>query len=130
MTYTDITSLTERERAIEDKSALLAATLDNMDQGMIVLDSGLRIRSWNGRVVELLNLPDDCLRAGMPAADLIRYLGRRMGQTPEESSARSKPASRNFAAASSACLGGRDARRPGHRAAQPADARWRRGRYL
>ena len=84
VTYADITELKQRERALEEKSSLLAATLDNMDQGMLVLDAAMNIKSWNGRVVELLNLTADTLRVGMPAGDLVRVLGLRMGQAAEE----------------------------------------------
>ena len=84
LTYTDVTALTERERALEEKGALLAATLDNMDQGILAFDAGLNIRSWNERVVELLNLPRDFIRIGMNAADLIGYLGKRSGKPQDE----------------------------------------------
>ncbi|MGH6982455.1 MAG: PAS-domain containing protein, partial [Stellaceae bacterium] len=84
VTYADITELAERERALEEKGSLLAATLDNMDQGMLVLDTDMKIKSWNGRVIELLNLTANTLRVGMPAADLVRQLGQRMGQSSDE----------------------------------------------
>jgi signal transduction histidine kinase len=84
VTYADITALTERERALEEKGAHLSAVLTSMDQGMLVLDSETNIRTWNERVVELLNLPPDWLRVGMPAAELIRLLGKRLGQSPTE----------------------------------------------
>ncbi|HXE16249.1 MAG TPA: PAS-domain containing protein [Stellaceae bacterium] len=84
VTYADITELKLRESALEEKGALLSATLDNMDQGMLVLDADMKIRSWNGRVVELLNLTHDTLHVGMPARDLVRRLGERMGQAADE----------------------------------------------
>jgi PAS domain S-box-containing protein len=78
LTFTDITALTERERALEEKSALLTAALDNMDQGMIVLDANLNVRGWNNHAVELLALPPDFVRAGMPLTDLIRFMSKRI----------------------------------------------------
>jgi signal transduction histidine kinase len=84
VTYSDITVLAEREQALQEKSAHLSAALSSMDQGMLVLDSQTNIRGWNERVVELLNLPSDCLRVGMPAAELIRFLSIRLGQSRGE----------------------------------------------
>ncbi len=84
LTYTDITALTERERALEEKSAYLSAVLGSMDQGMLVLDKKNTIQTWNNRAIELLNLPGDSLRVGMPAAELIRLLSIRLGQSPAE----------------------------------------------
>jgi signal transduction histidine kinase len=83
LTYTDITALTGRERALEEKSALLSATLANMDQGMLVLDADLTIRVWNQRLAELLALPPDLIHAGIPAGELVRYMGVRSGRDPK-----------------------------------------------
>jgi signal transduction histidine kinase len=84
LTYTDITALTERERALEEKSTHLSAVLGSMDQGVLVLDREIKIQTWNDRVLELLNLPFGSLRVGMPAAELIAMLSRRLGQSPDE----------------------------------------------
>ncbi len=84
LTYTDITALTERERALEEKSTHLSAVLGSMDQGVLVLDREIKIQTWNDRVLELLNLPSDSLRVGMPAAELIAMMSRRLGQSPDE----------------------------------------------
>ncbi len=80
-TFTDITALTERERALEEKGRLLSATLANMDQGMLVLDVDLAIRLWNQRLAELLALPPDLIHVGMPAGELVRYMGVRSGRS-------------------------------------------------
>ena len=84
LTYTDITALKQRERELGEKSTLLSATLDNMDQGMLVLDSDLTVRVWNDRVLALLKLPPGFLRIGLPIADMVRYIGRRTTRTPEQ----------------------------------------------
>src|SRR6185312_8318422 len=83
LTHTDVTDLTQRERALEEKSTLLAATLDNMDQGMLVLDAGMNIRSWNRRVIDLLGVPDDMIHVGRPMADIVRFIGARGGAAME-----------------------------------------------
>jgi signal transduction histidine kinase len=83
LTYLDITEVKRHEIEIAEKSTLLTATLANMDQGMLVLDRDMTLRIWNERVAELLGLPPDLLRVGMPAGDLIRYIGSRNGDSSE-----------------------------------------------
>ena len=65
-TFTDITQIKTQERRVEDQHRLLAATLGNMDQGMLVLDADLRIKLWNKRLFELLLLPEDTCQVGCP----------------------------------------------------------------
>src|SRR5256885_1400129 len=65
------------EHELRDKTQLLEATLENMDQGLIVLDAGLRIRAWNDRCVALLELPADAMAVGQPVEYLFRVIGGR-----------------------------------------------------
>ena len=105
LTFTDVTALTERERALEENSTLLNA-LDlgeSMDQGMLVLDAEMNIRIWNVRFAELIELPADFIRIGMPAADLVRFLGIRQGLSAEAGKRRSRSGSRNSARGTRAC---------------------------
>ncbi|HEX4111390.1 MAG TPA: PAS-domain containing protein [Stellaceae bacterium] len=83
LTYTDITALSDREHALENQGELLTATLANMDQGMLVLDADLNIRTWNERVIQLLNLPPDLVHLGRPVADIVRYIGQQGGRPSE-----------------------------------------------
>jgi two-component system cell cycle sensor histidine kinase PleC len=84
LTYTDVTDLTEHERALEEKTTHLTAVLASMDQGMLVLDQHTNIRTWNQRAVDLLNLPPNSLRVGMPAVEMIRLIDERKGESPAE----------------------------------------------
>jgi signal transduction histidine kinase/chorismate-pyruvate lyase len=84
LTHTDITALSERERALDEKSTHLSAVLASMDQGILVLDGDANIRTWNQRAVELLDLPQERLRIGMSAATLMRLIGERLGQSEAE----------------------------------------------
>lgn len=58
---------------------LLETTLENVAEGISVIDADLRLVAWNRRYVELFEYPDDLLRIGTPVETLIRYnasLGR------------------------------------------------------
>lgn len=70
-TFTDITQLKEQERRSEDQRRLLTATLSNMDQGMLVLDAEMRIKLWNRRLFDLMQVPESLCHVGMTLADLI-----------------------------------------------------------
>ena len=52
---------------------LLAATLENMDSGVSVVDKDLRLLAWNGRYAAMFEYPASLTRVGTPVADLIRY---------------------------------------------------------
>ena len=65
------------ERELREKTRLLEATLENMEQGLIVLDAGLHIRAWNDRCVALLDLPKDAMGVGRPVEHLFRVIGER-----------------------------------------------------
>jgi PAS domain S-box-containing protein len=58
---------------------LLESTLENVAEGISVIDADLRLVAWNRRYAELFEYPDDLLRIGTPVETLIRYnasLGR------------------------------------------------------
>lgn len=55
---------TALRRETEEKSALLEATLQNMQQGISVVDQDGRLRMWNQRFMEIFQLPAQELAAG------------------------------------------------------------------
>ncbi|MGH7090788.1 MAG: histidine kinase dimerization/phospho-acceptor domain-containing protein, partial [Stellaceae bacterium] len=59
------------ERELAETSALLRATIDNMDCGLLVLDAELRIRLWNYRMHRHFADPAPELGIGRPVADMI-----------------------------------------------------------
>ncbi len=61
---TDITALKRREQELAEKTALLRATLDNMAQGILVLDGELKVRLWNDRLWQLFGHARDFLWVG------------------------------------------------------------------
>jgi Na+/proline symporter/signal transduction histidine kinase/CheY-like chemotaxis protein len=63
----------EAVRRTRFNQALLEAALENMSQGISVVDRELRLVAWNGRYAELFDYPDDLLRIGTPVETLVRY---------------------------------------------------------
>ncbi len=52
---------------------VLEAALQNMTQGISVVDAQLRLVAWNRRYVELFGFPDALLQVGRPITDLARW---------------------------------------------------------
>jgi len=73
---TAVNVINERKRIEQELArdrAMLKATLENMDQAMLITDQDLRVIGWNHRCVDLLDLPADFLEAGPVMADIARY---------------------------------------------------------
>ncbi|WP_345060679.1 PAS-domain containing protein [Acidovorax lacteus] len=67
----------ESERQLRHKSALLEATLENMDQGVTLVNAEGVVELCNGRVSELLDLPAEVLANRPRLADMIAYQRQR-----------------------------------------------------
>ncbi|UTA46509.1 PAS-domain containing protein [Simiduia sp. 21SJ11W-1] len=52
---------------------LLQASIDNISQGISVVDKNLRLVAWNRRYLELFDYPQDLVHVGRHVADLIRF---------------------------------------------------------
>ncbi len=74
---TEITALKRREQELAEKSALLRATLDNVRQGLFVLDDRLQIKLWNDRICEMFDIPHAQVTVGAPIVPFIRALAER-----------------------------------------------------
>ena len=57
---------------------VLEAALQNMTQGISVVDAQLRLVAWNRRYAELFGFPDDLLQVGKPIADVARWALQRL----------------------------------------------------
>jgi PAS domain S-box-containing protein len=85
--------LSRRSSELARQSALLKATLDNMDQGLVVIDDDSKLAIHNPRALELLDLPAS-LMAGRPSADeVIAYQTARgeFLETPSDEEAHAVP---------------------------------------
>lgn len=67
---------------------VLEAALENMSQGICVVDAELRLVAWNRRYATLFGYPNDMLQVGRPVADLTRYNVDRGMIGPGESESR------------------------------------------
>lgn len=56
---------------------LVRAGLDQIDQGLTVIDRELRIVAWNRRFLELQDFPEEIVFAGAHFGDLVRYNAER-----------------------------------------------------
>ncbi len=57
---------------------LLEAALENMSQGISVVDAELRLVAWNRRYAEMFDFPPSLLRVGLPIAEASRWALQRM----------------------------------------------------
>jgi diguanylate cyclase (GGDEF)-like protein len=67
------TALRESESSLSEKSALLETTLEQIDQGIMMVDAGNRVMVCNRRATELLDLPLDWMATQPSFDDLVRY---------------------------------------------------------
>lgn len=65
--------LDETGQELRFNRQLLAATFENMAQGISVVDRDLRLVAWNRHYQEMFDYPESMLYVGRPIADLIRY---------------------------------------------------------
>ncbi len=72
MPLEDVVQLVDEASAVlQFNQGLLSATLDTLNQGVIVVDRDLRVVAWNPRYVELFALPADFLYVGRSIADVL-----------------------------------------------------------
>ncbi len=70
----DVASIVEEaSQASRFNRELLESTLENVYEGISVIDAELRLVAWNRRYAELFQYPDDLLKVGTPVERLIRY---------------------------------------------------------
>jgi diguanylate cyclase (GGDEF)-like protein/PAS domain S-box-containing protein len=73
----DVTDLAASEAQLRDKDLSLRATLENMDQGLVMLDAEGCVRLFNPRARQLLDLPDDVLNENARLGRILAFQARR-----------------------------------------------------
>jgi diguanylate cyclase (GGDEF)-like protein len=67
------TQLKDRTRQLGEKASLLEVTLDNMDQGLVMVDADGTVAVCNRRAMQLLDLPLELMRSKPPFEAVRRY---------------------------------------------------------
>jgi signal transduction histidine kinase/CheY-like chemotaxis protein len=75
---------TRRLTEVAGQSGLLATTVANIAQGVVVFDPELKLVAWNSQAAMLLNLPYAGMHAGMRLKDLARQVWRYGAEVPRE----------------------------------------------
>ncbi|MGO3346220.1 MAG: hybrid sensor histidine kinase/response regulator [Marinomonas sp.] len=68
-----VTYLDETTQAIQFSQNLLFVSMDNLDQGISVVDKDLHMVAWNKTYQSLYPYPEGMLKIGLPVETLIRY---------------------------------------------------------
>ncbi len=69
----------EASQDLRFNQRVLEAALQNMSQGISVVDADLRLVAWNRRYAEIFGFDDALLNVGQPIADLSRFALARTG---------------------------------------------------
>lgn len=64
-------------QALQTQQSIMFSSLENLAQGISVVDADLRLVVWNKRYLELFDYPGGMVQPGRPIADLIRYNAER-----------------------------------------------------
>jgi PAS domain S-box-containing protein len=73
----DITELKESERRLAEKTAILETTLENIDQGITMVNKDLHTIALNTRFLELLEFPPERFRSGFHMEEAFRFNAER-----------------------------------------------------
>ncbi|MFC7302203.1 PAS domain-containing hybrid sensor histidine kinase/response regulator [Cognatiluteimonas weifangensis] len=72
-----VSLLDEASQELRFNREVLSTTMENISQGVSVVDADLRLVAWNRRYQELFGYPDGMLYVGRPVSDLIRWNAQR-----------------------------------------------------
>ena len=74
MKLEDVASIVdEASQMFEFNRELLQSGVENIEQGISVVDADMRLVAWNQRYIELLNYPKDIVVAGTPIEELLSF---------------------------------------------------------
>lgn len=67
----------EASEVLHFNRALLQGAIENITQGISVVDQSLQLVAWNHRYLELFDYPEGLIQVGRPIADIIRFNAER-----------------------------------------------------
>ena len=73
VTYTDATEIYIRDKERLEHEELLSDTMRHMEQGLVVLDAGLKVVALNEQMGKMLDLPDDVLHVSSDMRDIAYF---------------------------------------------------------
>ncbi len=82
--YTDITDLKRHEEKLAEKTAILEATLENMDEGISMFDAEHKLIVHNRKFLRLWDYPPERFQNGSGAEEFIRFGAARGEYGPGE----------------------------------------------
>ncbi|QDP00596.1 PAS domain-containing hybrid sensor histidine kinase/response regulator [Thalassotalea sp. PS06] len=76
----------EASELLRFNRSLLQATIQNVNQGISVVDKELRLVAWNRRYIEMFNYPEQEIYVGRPVEEIIRFNANRgfFGDSPKQ----------------------------------------------
>ncbi|WNC72246.1 PAS-domain containing protein [Thalassotalea psychrophila] len=73
MPLEDVVSIVdEASQMFEFNRELLQSGVENIEQGISVVDADMRLVAWNNRYIQLLEYPENVVKAGMPIEQLLQ----------------------------------------------------------
>ncbi len=74
-----VTIVDEASQVLQFNRALLQSTIENINQGISVVDQQMRLVAWNQRYLEMFEYPEGLICVGRPVAEIFRY-NAKMGE--------------------------------------------------
>lgn len=72
-----VSVLDEARQELSFNRDVLVSTLENLEQGISVVDADMCLVAWNQRYEEFLDIPLRMLRVGQPVAEIMRFNAKR-----------------------------------------------------
>ena len=75
MAFEQVAKLVEDNstQQLEFSRTVLQSAIENVSEGISVIDSGLKLVAWNRRYLDIFNYPDDFIYIGCPISQLIHF---------------------------------------------------------
>lgn len=69
--------LDQTSQELQFREGLLRKAMDNLSEGISVIDGNLRLVAWNRRYLEMFDYPEELIVVGRPIADILRFNAER-----------------------------------------------------